>query len=514
MKKQIFSLVVIMFLLCLFFPNISVNAFDSGDIFYEYGAEAGPLESYWDSVFGDGITQGLAQINDTYSRSGDYSIYMYQKEPVKTDAERRVHLRIQNISKTEGYLSWWIYFDEQMLEQQLDWGTTLGGWQLWWGPEDEKLYRWWTGGRFGVLDTSRRLTFNYRWGNLEDAIIFSSEAKATEQSFTSSYYLSDYTDEWVHLQLYWKIGDGNGVVRAWFNNNLIAELTGLINDPRGYDEWYDDPINGGECAFHPSWCGGLSPEIGLDLYQDTISNDNWLWADDIVAADVKVPEDYYLGGEYEDTNAPTYSAVSHSTTNASTNCLFSSTWTDNIALSGFIFGTNNTGSWQNETLTSLYTNPDTAEKIKTLTPNVGYRVEYQFWVKDTSDNWNTTGLQGFTVTAAYVPPTPPPEEEEEPTPPAEDEITESFLSVPSALAVALTISSLAARTLLSLTIVAILVVLAAIFTRDRLTLTITMLAGMAISVAFGFLDIFFLILSALIVALLYSGLINKVIGDD
>jgi len=101
-------------------------------------------------------------------------------------------------------------------------------------------------------------------------------------------------------------------------------------------------------------------------------------------------------------NPPTLDTQGHSTTTAGEPCKFYSKWQDDDSLSDCIFGTNLTGSWQNETHT-LTSNPDWCNVTKTLPSKGGVRVEYQFWANDSADQWTTSNLQYFTTTAVGVP---------------------------------------------------------------------------------------------------------------
>lgn len=103
----------------------------------------------------------------------------------------------------------------------------------------------------------------------------------------------------------------------------------------------------------------------------------------------------------EDETAPTYSDVGTNTTLAGAVCLFYTKWTDETGLAttgGFIFGTNNTGSWDNETWTAFSSNPDWSNKTKTLNTTLHVRIEWCIWANDTSNNWNNTGTQAFKTT--------------------------------------------------------------------------------------------------------------------
>jgi hypothetical protein len=110
----------------------------------------------------------------------------------------------------------------------------------------------------------------------------------------------------------------------------------------------------------------------------------------------------YLTVAVGDTTPPIYSNVGTNTTVAGQPCKFSVKWTDNAGLSKWRFGTNNTGSWVNETWQSFSGNPAWSNITKTLNSTVGVRVEWQIWANDTSNNWNTTGIQYLITTQITV----------------------------------------------------------------------------------------------------------------
>lgn len=110
-----------------------------------------------------------------------------------------------------------------------------------------------------------------------------------------------------------------------------------------------------------------------------------------------------------DTTNPTYTTITTNTTRAGRPCLFRVLWWDDVGLSGFIFGANNTGSWQNETWTSPWEEQTVgyADTEKTLNDTVGVEVQWRVWANDTSNNWNSTAIQSFTTTGSnrFVDPT-------------------------------------------------------------------------------------------------------------
>jgi len=94
-----------------------------------------------------------------------------------------------------------------------------------------------------------------------------------------------------------------------------------------------------------------------------------------------------------DTTPPSPSNINTSSNHAGASCIFSVKWTDNMELEEYIFGTNNTGHWVNETytwsdgLTTAWSNV-----TKTLN-NTEKTIQWQIWACDTAGNWNSTGLQ-------------------------------------------------------------------------------------------------------------------------
>jgi hypothetical protein len=91
-------------------------------------------------------------------------------------------------------------------------------------------------------------------------------------------------------------------------------------------------------------------------------------------------------------------------------------------------------------------------------------------------------------------------------------MTVDFSAIPSALADALTISEASAEILMSVVVIMIIVAITAVFTTDTIVLIIMTMIGMTLDIALGWLDYFFLVFAALIVALLYSGKMRTVLS--
>jgi hypothetical protein len=105
-------------------------------------------------------------------------------------------------------------------------------------------------------------------------------------------------------------------------------------------------------------------------------------------------------------NASTYDAVTVSSTNYNTNATFQTRWNDYFNVSGFIFGSNLTGSWINQPWTPFvsFNNSTSAYSQNTILINasIGSKVQWQVSENNTVGLWNNTGLQIFTVTNAFL----------------------------------------------------------------------------------------------------------------
>jgi len=108
----------------------------------------------------------------------------------------------------------------------------------------------------------------------------------------------------------------------------------------------------------------------------------------------------------EDTTPPTYSDVSHNNTIAGQPTKFSVKWNDETALQTagqWIFSTNNTGTWTNDTAVNFTSTPEWANVTKTLNSTVGLVIGYKWYAKDNAGNWANTSV--FTLTTTET--TPP-----------------------------------------------------------------------------------------------------------
>jgi cyclophilin family peptidyl-prolyl cis-trans isomerase len=116
---------------------------------------------------------------------------------------------------------------------------------------------------------------------------------------------------------------------------------------------------------------------------------------------------YRLNGHgVANASPPTYSDVSSNSTVIGSLCTFSTLWTDNANVSGYIFETNNTGTFVNDTWTpfSQFVGPTSANATvtETLDNTPGDVVQWTFWCNDTNNKWNVVPMQSVIVDKAVL----------------------------------------------------------------------------------------------------------------
>ena len=115
-----------------------------------------------------------------------------------------------------------------------------------------------------------------------------------------------------------------------------------------------------------------------------------------------------LTNQFEDSISPTYSSVSHNSTYANQASIFSININDETALNPngqYIFSTNNSGSWVNESAVNFGSTPQLLSVTKTLNSNVGTVIGYMWYFNDSAGNMNSTSV--YRLTTIAVPVTPP-----------------------------------------------------------------------------------------------------------
>jgi hypothetical protein len=70
---------------------------------------------------------------------------------------------------------------------------------------------------------------------------------------------------------------------------------------------------------------------------------------------------------------------------------------DDEGLSGFIFSSNNSGIWVNESWIPLTGTEDVIEVIKDINPATGLVIGWKVFVNDTDDEWTSSGEYAITT---------------------------------------------------------------------------------------------------------------------
>jgi hypothetical protein len=111
----------------------------------------------------------------------------------------------------------------------------------------------------------------------------------------------------------------------------------------------------------------------------------------------------------QDAQAPQWSGAQTNKTPVYENdsVKFTANWTDDVALAGYIFSINQTGTWVNSSFVSFSGTSDVSENTTQITATVGTTVPWRFYANDTSDNWNVTDIHSFIVSSPAPPPSSP-----------------------------------------------------------------------------------------------------------
>lgn len=274
----------------------------------------------------------------------------------------------------------------------------------------------------GNIDAGKSLTldpsFGYTWtggtqanaGTGDVAIELTSPA-----DMSTVEYMTVYTRGYVgadNVKGYIYTSDGQADARPV---TLIASTT-ATNLPDTTLRWYNLTFSSSVAlnASQKYFFGYGAQSSVVWLYNGTEGTPEGIWDNDFNYAspdathsscsdmDAAIPLYItYTASGGGDSTAPTYASLSSSTTVAGASCQFNATWTDETDLAttgGYIFSTNNTGSWANDTWTAFTTNPQTVSVSKTLSSTVGDKVQWTYYANDTSNNWNQSTVTTITLT--------------------------------------------------------------------------------------------------------------------
>jgi len=107
--------------------------------------------------------------------------------------------------------------------------------------------------------------------------------------------------------------------------------------------------------------------------------------------------DFGLFGDTD--NGPTYANTGVNSTLHNHQVKFYVNWTDDYGLSGYIFSTNNTGTWTNDSFVDMTgTNNWSNVTSHTLNSTSGITVSWRVYANDSDNQWNNTGMINLTTT--------------------------------------------------------------------------------------------------------------------
>ena len=108
----------------------------------------------------------------------------------------------------------------------------------------------------------------------------------------------------------------------------------------------------------------------------------------------------------QDRKAPTYSEFSTTATRTEASLTFNALWNDNVKVSGYIFESNITGTFSNDTWVpfSTFANSTSAYSatVKTLTSATEDVIQWRFLCNDSGNNWRSTSLQSLILDSNKV----------------------------------------------------------------------------------------------------------------
>jgi hypothetical protein len=192
--------------------------------------------------------------------------------------------------------------------------------------------------------------------------------------------------------IYWEAYYSGSTQDASFGPSLNTwYCVEILGSSSGWKMWVN-----GTLILSGTLASGSVTKLEAGSWDNNGGSSSTDYIDDVIASD-----------SYNGPMAPTCSNISASSTSVGLPCQFSSYWTaySPAALSGYIFGTNNTGSWVNQTWTSLSGTTAWENVTATICNTVGVIVQYEWWTNDTLNVWANSGLQSLTTTPQPFPPT-------------------------------------------------------------------------------------------------------------
>ncbi len=128
----------------------------------------------------------------------------------------------------------------------------------------------------------------------------------------------------------------------------------------------------------------------------TASDGTYFWRVNVSDGEVNTTSQLYK--VTLDTVKPSSSHISVNDTHVGSYAKFSALWNENVDLDYFIFSTNNTGVWVNDTAVSISGTSNYTNVTKTLNSTRGLEVDWIIYVWDKAGNMNSTGIQKLITT--------------------------------------------------------------------------------------------------------------------
>jgi cyclophilin family peptidyl-prolyl cis-trans isomerase len=110
---------------------------------------------------------------------------------------------------------------------------------------------------------------------------------------------------------------------------------------------------------------------------------------------------YFFGGSGVSGSPPAYASASNSLPYKGTQCTFSVLWNDDVNVSGYVFGSNVTGTFVNDTWIpfSKFANSTAAiaSAAKTLNNSIGDTIVWRVWCNDSNNRWSSIAPQNVAI---------------------------------------------------------------------------------------------------------------------
>jgi hypothetical protein len=239
----------------------------------------------------------------------------------------------------------------------------------------------WNGSKWFIADRGDDLIYGADWGDGSEDMSF---------YYTGIGYVEGLAYDGTYL---WAVDTGTDYVYK-----LVIPASGSnveVTPTASWDFAPDDPVGiAYDITTGHLWIVSSATDLLYEYYTNGTAINSW----DPPGAN---PE----GVAYSrppDTTPPVWSDAGKNNTLAGQPTLFHVKWTDNYGLSGFIFGTNNTGTWANDPWTPMSGTTDWSNVTKTLNSTGLLVVQWRVWANDTSNNWNDTGILSLTTTQPTV----------------------------------------------------------------------------------------------------------------